>query len=156
MAATTLTGTTGNDVLNAPGSVSTLVQGLQGVDTITLTHANDEAQAGKGNDLVTLSATGTIAATVFGGSGNDTVNFNGATTYAGLTKLGRGSDSIAVNGIINGANIYGGADADTIRLQNTITNSTIGGGSGADILSFTGADIGGSRFASDKSFVDAH
>ena len=48
VAATTLTGTTGNNVLNAPGSVSTLVQGLAGADTINSRLVNDEAQAGAG------------------------------------------------------------------------------------------------------------
>ena len=33
---TTLTGTTGNDILNAPGSVTTEVVGSSGNDTITL------------------------------------------------------------------------------------------------------------------------
>ena len=48
MAATTLTGTTGNDTLNAPGSVATLVQGLAGTDTITLVSQSDEAEGGDG------------------------------------------------------------------------------------------------------------
>ena len=79
MATTTLTGTTGNDILNAPGSVTTLVAGYQGNDTITLVDAADEASAG-GNDSITL-ATGSVVNTVSGGSGNDTIYaLTGATT----------------------------------------------------------------------------
>ena len=58
MATTTLTGTTGNDILNAPGSVTTNVAGLAGNDTITLALSGDEAQAGAGNDSIYLNASG--------------------------------------------------------------------------------------------------
>ena len=50
MATTTLTGTTGNDILNAPGSVTAEVVGLQGADTITLTVKDDAALGGAGAD----------------------------------------------------------------------------------------------------------
>ena len=73
VAATTLTGTTGNDVLNAPGSVSTLVQGLAGNDTITISLANDEAEGGAGDDTIAITRSGTVSNTIYGGAGADTV-----------------------------------------------------------------------------------
>ena len=126
VAATTLTGTTGNNVLNAPGSVSSLVQGLAGADTITLSLVNDEAQGGKGADLITLTASGTIASTVSGGAGNDSVNFTGATAFSGYVDLGAGADTIQVlsTASFSNANVYGGEGADTLTITNALVGST--------------------------------
>ena len=144
MAATTLTGTTGNNILNAPGSVSTLVQGLAGRDSITLSLASDEAQGGKGNDSISLTRTGAVSNTVYGGAGNDTVFFRSSTLFNGYVDLGAGADSIRFatgNGaVLNGANIFGGEGNDTLRVVEASTNTTIGGGSGADLLSFSGGN----------------
>ena len=43
----TLTGSSQADILNAPGSSVTLVEGLAGNDTITLSKINDEAEGGE-------------------------------------------------------------------------------------------------------------
>ena len=51
---TTLTGTTGNDILNAPGSVTTEVVGSSGNDTITLALSGDAAKGGAGTDSITI------------------------------------------------------------------------------------------------------
>jgi len=147
VATTTLTGTTGNDILNAPGSVSTLVQGLQGNDTITLALANDEAQAGAGNDGIRIARTGVLTNTISGGDGNDTVTINSAGQFNGYIDLGAGADSIVFSGagvvpLINGGRIFGNEGNDTIALTNQIVNAVIGAGSGNDLLSFTaGATI---------------
>lgn len=88
MATTTITGTTGNDPLNAPdGNVSTLVQGLQGADTITLARADDEAQGAQGNDSITINRGGTTSNTIYGGQGNDTVFIQSATVFGGYVDL---------------------------------------------------------------------
>jgi len=142
VATTTLTGTTGNNLLNAPGSVSTLVQGLQGNDTITLALVTDEAQAGQGNDSVAFTTSGVAANTISAGDGQDTVWLRGGGQWAGIANLDSGNDSIAIGsagqlGIINGGQIYGGAGNDTIRLLNVATNATIGGGENSDVLSFS-------------------
>ena len=50
VAATTLTGTTGNNVLNAPALSPRWCRVFTGADTITLNLVNDEAQGGKGAD----------------------------------------------------------------------------------------------------------
>ena len=55
MATTTLAGNSGNNLLNASGLESTLVQGFQGNDTIALARVDDEAQAGEGNDTIGLT-----------------------------------------------------------------------------------------------------
>ena len=144
VAATTLTGTTGNNLLNAPGSVSTLVQGLAGADSIVLNLANDEADGGAGNDSISLVKSGTITSTVKGGAGNDTVFFRSSTLFSGFVDLGAGADSIRFatgNGtILNGSNVFGGEGNDTLRIVEAVTNSTVGAGSGADILSFSGGN----------------
>ena len=67
MATTTLAGNSGNNLLNAPGLDSTLVQGLAGNDTITLALVNDEAEGGAGNDTIGLTKTGTLVNVVDGG-----------------------------------------------------------------------------------------
>jgi len=141
VATTTLTGTTGNNLLNAPGSVSTLVQGLAGNDTINLALSNDEAQAGQGGDSIVISRQGILANTIDGGDGNDTVLLRSAGQFAGYISLGDGNDSIALSGgqvaLFNGGQLYGGAGNDTVSIQNSLTNSTIGGGEDSDLISFT-------------------
>ncbi len=144
MATTTLTGTTGNDPLNAPGNVSTLVQGLEGADTITLALAADEAQAGAGNDSIAITRTGTTSNTIYGGQGNDTVFVQSATVFGGYVDLGAGADSIRLAtaaGTTNlvGANVFGGEGNDTLAITNAVTTTTIGAGSGNDVLNFTAA-----------------
>ena len=143
MATTTLTGTTGNDILNAPGSVSTLVQGLQGNDTITLALANDEAGAGEGNDNVSITRQGIVVNTIQGGDGNDTVFIRSANQFAGYVDLGAGNDSITLGTaafpLTNGGQIYGGEGSDTLKLEGSFVNSTVGAGSGNDLLSFSAA-----------------
>ena len=142
MATTTLTGTTGNDILNAPGSVSTLVQGLQGNDTITLSLSTDEGAAGAGNDVIRIANRAVLVNTIQGGDGNDTVLFNSAAQFGGYIDLGAGSDSIAFSAtapLINGGQIYGGEGSDTIRLANSFVNATIGAGSGNDLVAITAA-----------------
>ena len=141
MAASTLTGSTGNDTLNAPGSVSTLVQGLEGNDTISLVLANDEAQGGAGNDSIALTRAGTTTNTVYGGAGNDTVWIRSSASFQGYVDLGAGNDTIRIGSAgadaIANANVFGGEGADTLAISNTVTNSTIGAGSSTDLIVFS-------------------
>ena len=144
MAATTLTGTTGANLLNAP-ALSLLVQGLQGADTISLTLADDEASGGKGFDSISITRTGTVNNTITGGEGNDTVWVRSATVFGGSVKLGAGQDSIAfatANGTTTlvGSTVRGGAGNDTLTITHAITNGQIGGGENTDLLSFTGGN----------------
>ena len=164
MATTTLTGTTGNDILNAPGSVTTLVAGLEGNDTITLQLAGDEANAGSGADLITLAQSVTANSTISAGEGNDTLALNTSVTIFGgsfggndgddvitLTAaqlnngtLGgnKGNDTIRVEANATNALIGGGANHDSLSLvAGTITNSTVFGGGGKDTLNLNGGTI---------------
>jgi hypothetical protein len=145
VATTTLTGTTGNDILNAPGSVTTLVAGLQGNDTITLQLQGDESNAGDGSDRITINVTGAASNTINGGSGNDAVFFGAnIATFNGSIGLDAGNDSFVVTAagipIVGGA-IGGNAGNDTIRFRavGAITNALIGGGSNSDSISFDAA-----------------
>ena len=128
----TLVGTTGNDILTSPGSVSTLVQGLQGNDTISLSLGTDWAEAGEGNDRIKTTAA-IYSGSIEAGDGNDFVTalsplLNGA--YVGLNA---GNDSINFLGSSLNATIGAGADNDLLSLTgSTFTTSVINGGKGAD------------------------
>ncbi|WP_236069839.1 beta strand repeat-containing protein [Prochlorococcus marinus] len=138
----TLTGTTGNDILNSPGSVSTLVQGLQGNDTITLNKDSDVAQAGKGDDTVNVNIVGVSDTTVKGGKGADTLTLGtSVTVLSGNWYGGSGNDSIDVRGggqtvtSLSNVTIAGNAGNDTINSQSaTIAQSEIKSGKGDDRL----------------------
>ena len=138
----TLTGTTGNDILNAPGSVATDVQGLQGNDTITLQLKDDVANAGKGDDSILLNITGASDNAVYGGEGSDTITFGTAVlTNAAFIQGQDGNDSISFAGgagftVNNGAFVSGNAGNDTIAITAAATLSTVGGGQGTDSLNF--------------------
>lgn len=144
MATTTLTGTTGNDILNAPGSVTTLVAGFQGNDTIQLQLAADTANAGKGDDSITLT---TVAAqnTINGGEGADSVFLTTAvTTLNGSVNFGGGADQLLNTRVqAIGGNVSGNAGSDTIRLAFGVLNSTVGGGTDNDSISIAGGTTNG-------------
>lgn len=139
VATTTLAGNSGNNILNAPGLESTLVQGFQGEDTITLSLVNDEAAAGQGNDTVYLTSTGTHKNIVSGGAGSDTIRFAAATVNSQSVAGGAGDDLIAIDGtgIVSELQIAGNEGNDTVTLAGTtIVNSYIGLGQGNDSVAF--------------------
>ena len=146
MATTTLAGNSGNNLLNAPGLDSTLVQGLAGNDTITLALVNDEAEGGAGNDTIGLTKTGTLVNVVDGGAGNDTITFLSATVNSQTISGGAGNDSIKIGGtsLFTGVQIAGNAGNDTIQLATgarTIVNSYVGLGQGNDTVDFGGGTV---------------
>ena len=143
MATTTLTGTTGNDILNAPGSVTTLVAGFQGNDTLTLSLASDEANAGAGDDSIVLGIAGAAVSTVSAGSGNDTVTVGTAvTTFNGSIGLGGGNDFFSNTSVsFIGGTLGGNAGQDTISVAGGATNLTIGGGADADSIAVTAGNL---------------
>ena len=159
MAATTLLGTTGNDILNAPGSISAQVDGFQGADTITLALVNDTAQAGKGHDKITVGVAGLATNDIQGGQGDDTliigtgVTIVNTTTYGGdgadllqvSANLGAnnaffagnaGNDTIVLNGAATLAQVQAGQGNDSIHFNQGGTSTTVAGGKGADTLTF--------------------
>ena len=139
MATTTLAGTTGNDILNAPGSVTTLVAGYQGADTITLEKKEDVARAGKGADSITLSA-GSADNTVYGGEGADTLGLKTAvTSLNGGYYFGAGADLFANTRVqVVGGTIHGNQGSDTIRLLNGVLNAEVGAGADNDSIAISG------------------
>ena len=92
----TLTGSSQADILNAPGSSVTLVEGLAGNDTITLSKINDEADGGAGADSIVHSPTsGASEVVVDGGEGNDLFTF--ACFFLQWHRPnGRGADTVAI------------------------------------------------------------
>lgn len=138
----TLTGSSQADILNAPGSSVTLVEGLAGNDTITLSKINDEAKGGEGADSIVHSPTsGASNVIVDAGDGNDTLYVRSASSFGGTVQMGAGADSVAIgsnsNILVSNAFIRGGTGNDTLVIANTLTSSTVGGGSGADLMQFT-------------------
>lgn len=143
MAATTLTGTTGNDTLNAPGSVATLVQGLAGTDTITLVAQSDEAQGGDGNDSVIVNFAGVGKQTITGGKGNDTVTINSASQTDKMSvRLGEDNDLLAfTGGSLVSSTFAGNQGNDTVSLLGGATLSFVGAGQGSDSIAVTAGAI---------------
>lgn len=110
-----VTGGSGNDVLNGRSGVDSIVSGA-GNDTIAGGGGNDTLSGGDGNDSITG---GSGADVITGGAGNDTI------------ASADGVDSVD-----------GGAGNDTITISTTAhltAADTILGGEGTDTLSFTEA-----------------
>lgn len=169
--ANTLTGTTGNDILNAPGSVQTDVFGLQGNDTITLALSSDNAYGAEGDDSFNVNV-GTLNGSVYGGDGNDTLAFSTASTiFNGRAVMGGGTDlastsATQITGVVgtNAGNdtirfqggglngrISAGADADLVTVTaGTMTNVTTHGGKGKDTLTLNGGTFTTSTVAGNQ------
>lgn len=150
MATTTLAGNSGNNLLNASGLESTLVQGFQGNDTINLALVTDDVQAGKGDDSIRLSKSGTQTNNVQAGEGDDTIRFEGATNYEVTVAAGDGADFIAIGSaatttLVDNLQIAANQGNDTIDFftgARTISQSYVGLGQGNDSIRFgTGASF---------------
>jgi hypothetical protein len=113
--------------------------GLQGNDTITLARADDTANAGLGNDRITLAGISTTLNTVVSGAGNDVILVNtAANSIGGSLGLNEGNDAFNNSSVsVISASIGGNAGADTITLLANVTNSLVGGGKNADNLNFS-------------------
>ena len=124
VATTTLTGTTGNDILNAPGSVSAEVVGLAGNDTITLALGGDAATAGAGNDSIAVNITGGASGAIYAGEGDDSVTFGtGVDNVSGTKNLGAGDDIITSDDLVVNATLQGNTGADTVTLTGAVSNT---------------------------------
>ena len=155
-----LTGTSGNDMLQANSDENWVVDGLAGNDTITTLGGNDvitggagndNISAGGGNDVIRYSGTGEGFDSVNGGDGTDRIEAAAKGTKIGLTSV-TGVESITSNGLAN-VSILGSSGSDTLDFTNvTLTgiasinggagNDTILGSAGADtIIGLAGADI---------------
>jgi Ca2+-binding RTX toxin-like protein len=154
-----LTGTNGNDTLQASSNENWVVDGLAGNDTITTLGGNDVITGGTGNDTITAGAgddvirftgTGEGFDSVNGGDGVDRIEAGAKGTKIGLTSVS-GVEVITSNGLA-AVTIVGSTANDILDFSSvTLTgiasinggagNDTIYGSAGADmILGFTGAD----------------
>ena len=142
MATTTLTGTTGSDILNAPGSVTSLVAGYQGNDTITLIKSDDAAQAGAGDDSISVNVSGAVNNTIAGGSGADTLYFGAnVTSVGGSINLGAGDIVLKLLLVCVNLSVGGNAGSDTITFNAGALNTTVGGGANNDSIAFTAGTL---------------
>jgi uncharacterized protein YjiK len=154
-----LTGTSGNDALQASTDENWVVDGLAGNDTITTLGGkdvitggagNDTISAGGGDDVIRFAGTGEGFDSVDGGAGIDRIEAGAKGTKIGLTSF-TGVEVITSNGLAN-VTIVGSAANDTLDFTNvTLTgiasinggagNDTIYGSAGADtIIGLSGAD----------------
>jgi hypothetical protein len=142
---TTLFGTTGNDLLRSPGSITTEVAGLQGNDSISLSLTGDETNAGAGNDSITLASSGVTTHVVSAGSGNDTLyTTTGQTQLRGSYNLNDGNDLFtnSANVQLVNVSIGGNGGSDTLTFGAAgLLNSTVGGGANADSIAITAGNV---------------
>jgi Ca2+-binding RTX toxin-like protein len=117
----TLPGTTGPDILATV--TASVVQALDGNDTITLNNATDWLNAGSGADSIQFASTvSTVNGEVKGQDGNDTINVLAAMTaptFSSTVKGGKNDDLFLVDGVSNYATtkFAGQSGNDTIVFR---------------------------------------
>jgi Ca2+-binding RTX toxin-like protein len=126
----TLTGTSGNDVLNATSDANWTVDGLAGNDTITTLGGNDVIKGGAGNDIISS------------GGGNDVIQFNGSAQGMDSIDGGAGNDRIeaTANGTVIGLSSLSGVESIS---ANGFGSVTIKGSDAGDRLDFTNVTLTG-------------
>ena len=147
-----LTGTSGDDVLQADTNDAWIVSGLAGNDTIVTLDGNDSISGGAGNDnissgagddVIRVSGTGEGLDSIDGGAGTDRIEAGAKGTKIGLTSV-TDVEVISANGFA-AVTIAGSTGADFLDFSNTtltgITaikslagNDTIYGSAGADFI----------------------
>jgi Ca2+-binding RTX toxin-like protein len=156
----TLTGTSGNDVLNATSDSNWTVDGLAGSDTITTLGGNDIITGGAGNDSIASGGGDDVIQfngssqgfdSIDGGGGNDRIEATAKGTVIGLASLS-GVEAISANGFgsvsIKGSSAGDVLDFTTVTLTGITAinggggNDTISGSAAADVIAGgAGADI---------------
>jgi Ca2+-binding RTX toxin-like protein len=154
----TLPGTSGPDILATV--TASVVQALDGNDTITLNNATDWLNAGSGADSIQFASTvSTVNGEVKGQDGNDTINVLAtmtAPTFSSTVKGGQDDDLFLVDGVSNYATtkFAGQSGNDTIVFRDlTGTNIALAikGGTENDSIriesgsSFVTTTIAGSK-----------
>ncbi len=146
---TTISGTNGNDVIDASGTTGhgVTILGLGGDDTLTGTGDKDAIDGGEGKDTIygggaddSLSGGGGDD-NVHGGAGNDTVNGNDGND---LLYGDDGNDTL--DGGLGNDSLFGGNDNDTLKggegddlLQGGAGNDNLDGGPGQDTADYIDA-----------------
>ena len=149
MASNTLTGTTGNDILNAPGSVETEVLGLEGNDTLSLVLSGDIGKAGQGDDSILVNVDGSAKASVYGGKYTQLLEQSSPTRLHSGFEWQRQHHFGELASPNNGAFVSGNAGDDSITVSAAATLVTAGGGQGSDVITFqaggTSSDVQGGK-----------
>lgn len=138
-----LTGTSGNDMLQAGSDANWVVDGLAGNDTITTFGGRDAITGGAGNDaiwagasddLIRFVGTGEGFDNVNGGAGIDRIEAGSKGTKIGLTAI-TDVELITSNGFAS-VSIVGSSAADTLNFSNVtlIGITSINGGGGNDTI----------------------
>lgn len=124
---TSITGSSGQDVLNGDATDRNTISGGAGVDTINGGSAADSLSGGDGNDTI---ATGGGADTVYGGAGNDAI-----TGGAGSEQLFGEDGNDTITSSTGSDSIDGGAGNDRVIVGTSLTSAdTVIGGDGSDTL----------------------
>lgn len=112
LAATTVTGTNGNDALSETGN-DAVIRGLGGADTLISGAGNDTLEGGDGNDVLIAAAghddlsggngTDLLSGgdgndTLHGGADNDTLRGGAGTDRAVIDGLSTGAETLAISG----------------------------------------------------------
>lgn len=148
----TVSGTTGNDVINGAYTGDPDGDIVDGGDAILSGHANNDdlIEAGAGNDTITAADgndtiyAGTGNDSVYAGTGNDTIFGEDGNDWI----LGEAGDDLISGGAGNDT-LSGGAGNDSV--SGDAGNDIINGGTGNDILS---GGEGADRFDLDANFGD--
>jgi Ca2+-binding RTX toxin-like protein len=148
MATATINGTNGNDIIIDPDTalnpVDTTINGLEGINRITLGFGNDIAYGGNQKDTIIagqgidtaygrggddLLSGGAAGSKLYGEGGNDTINLSSSGGVFGYG--GDGNDTILAGGdSFNFNTVFGGPGNDIIY-----------GGIGDDVSVGTGTDV---------------
>jgi len=147
MAVNTITGTTGNDLLQGQqlSGTQNQINGLAGNDTLLAATISDSLNGGAGNDSLSYGTGLTInGAVAVGGNGNDSFFAVGTTLLASSFSGESGNDLFSFTAATNiaSASVRGGEGADTVTF--VAGGATLNGlvatmGQGADLLNFTGS-----------------
>jgi Ca2+-binding RTX toxin-like protein len=149
---TTISGTNGNDNINASGTVGhgVTILGLGGDDTLTGTNDKDTIDGGDGKDTIFgLGADDNLSGgggddTVWGGDGNDTVNGNdGNDTLHGeagndTLEGGIGNDFLSGG---DGNDALRGGDGDDV-MRGGQGDDNLDGGAGSDTADYADSPAG--------------
>ncbi|MES2626945.1 MAG: calcium-binding protein [Pseudomonadota bacterium] len=126
--AVTLNGGAGDDALTVDANNNT-INGGDGIDTITAGDGNNTISGGAGNDIIVV---GTGANTITAGDGNDTITIGGASVGLNTINVGAGTDTIVLGAAPSAAGFYtsvtGLAAGDKIDLAalGTAAEATLG------------------------------
>lgn len=153
MAVNTITGTTGNDLLQGQQLSGTQNQlnGLAGNDTLIAATVSDTLNGGAGNDSLSYGTGLTVnGAQAVGGLGDDTFFAVGTTLLAGSYAGESGNDLFSFTAATNitSTSVRGGEGADTITLIGggaALNGFVATMGQGADLLNFTGSTFNGGQ-----------